>query len=270
MEADMLTIGEFSKLSHVSARMLRYYEGMGLISPAHTGRENGYRYYDAQQLGELMQIERLKRYGFSLTEIKALLELPQDALAQRIHARMLEAYGELNEMRKTLRRMEDDLLKMEESEYMQQKYNVIVMETPEQRVFGVRRRISIGEIHDLFQQLKQEMDKKGIRRAGAAQMLYHDEEFSHENMDVEAQFQVAGDGEGIRTVPAQLCAATTHIGPYEEIHYAYGAICSWVAQHPEYRVCGAAIERYIRDEGNAASPEEYETGVLFPIEKTGA
>lgn len=265
----MLTIGEFSKLSHVSARMLRYYESMGLISPAYTGQENGYRYYDASQLSELVRIEGLKRYGFSLTEIRELLPLPQDALAQRIHARMLEAYRELNEMRKTLRRMEDDLLKMEESEYMQQKYEVIVMETPEQRVFGIRRRINIGEIHDLFQELKREMDKKGIRRTGAAQLLYHDEEFSHENMDVEAQFQVAG-GDGTRKVPAQLCAAATHTGPYEEIHYAYAAICSWIAQHPEYRICGPVIERYIRDEGSVSSPEEYETGVLFPVEKTGA
>jgi effector-binding domain-containing protein len=231
--------------------------------------ENGYRYYDASQLSDLVQIERLKRYGFSLNEIRELLLLPQDALAQRIHVRMLEAYRELNEMRKTLRRMEDDLLRMEESEYMRQDYKVIVMDTPAQRVFGIRRRINIGEIHDLFQELKREMEKKGIRRAGAAQLLYHDEEFSHESMDVEAQFQVAGSQDGITDVPAQLCAATTHTGPYEEIHAAYSAIGSWMAQHPEYRICGAVIERYLKDEGTVSSPEEYETGVLFPIEKTG-
>ena len=60
----MYTIGEFSKLSHISARMLRYYDAMGLLRPAYTGEENGYRYYDAAQLSVLYQIETLKGFGF--------------------------------------------------------------------------------------------------------------------------------------------------------------------------------------------------------------
>ena len=39
----MLTIGDFSRLSHVSPRMLRYYDTMGLLCPESIG-ENGYRY----------------------------------------------------------------------------------------------------------------------------------------------------------------------------------------------------------------------------------
>ena len=45
----MFTIGEFSKLSRVSARMLRHYDRIGLLSPANVGEENGYRYYEASQ-----------------------------------------------------------------------------------------------------------------------------------------------------------------------------------------------------------------------------
>nr|WP_319487802.1 MerR family transcriptional regulator [uncultured Caproiciproducens sp.] len=263
----MLTIGEFSKLSHISSRMLRYYDRMGLICPAHTGRENGYRYYDVSQFQTLLKIENLKGYGFTLSEIKELLPLPQEILAQKIHYRRLKAYEELNEMRKTLRHMEDDLMKMEGSDLMQEKYHVIVMETPPQRVFGIRKRINIAETHDLFQQLKEEMEKRGIQRAGATQLLYHGEEFSYENMDVEAQTQVAGEHPDIKQIPAQLCAVTTHIGPYENIRYAYDAICAWMAGHPEYKSCGPAIERYLKDEDTIKSPEELETGVLFPIKK---
>ena len=56
----MLTIGEFSRLSHVSARMLRYYDAMGLLRPDRVG-ENGYRYYSESQLMDLVRIERLKK-----------------------------------------------------------------------------------------------------------------------------------------------------------------------------------------------------------------
>lgn len=263
----MLTIGEFSKLSHVSSRMLRYYDNMGLLCPVHMGKENGYRYYDAQQLKTLLKIESLKQYGFSLSEIRDMLPLSREALAQKIHRRVLKAYEELNDMRKTLRHMEDDLMKMEESEFMQEKCDVIIMETSPQRVFGIRRKINIGEVHGLFQELKQEMQKRGLKRVGVTQLLYHGEEFSYENMDVEAQVEVAGEGPDICEIPAQLCAATTYVGPYEEIHYAYSALCSWVTDHPEYKICGPAIERYLKDENSVKSPEELETGILFPIEK---
>ena len=57
----------------------------------------------------------------------------------------------------------------------------------------------------------------------------------------------------------------THTGPYENIKYAYDALCGWVAHHPEYKVCGPAIERYIKDEAMVHDPEELETGVLFPV-----
>jgi DNA-binding transcriptional MerR regulator len=266
-EIEMLTIGEFSKLSHVSSRMLRYYDSMGLLCPVHMGKANGYRYYDALQLNTLLKIESLKQYGFSLSEIRDMLPLSREALAQKIHCRVLKAYEELNGMRKTLRHMEDDLMKMEESEFMQEKYDVIVMETPQQRVFGIRRKINIGEVHELFQELKQEMQKRGLKRVGATQLLYHGEEFSYENMDVEAQVQVGGEDSDICEIPAQLCAVTTHVGPYEEIHCAYSALCSWICDHPEYKICGPAIERYIKDENSVKSPEELETGILFPIEK---
>lgn len=56
-------------------------------------------------------------------------------------------------------------------------------------------------------------------------------------------------------------------GPYESIRYAYDAICTWMEKHTEYRVCAPAIERYLKDEDMAQSPEELETGILFPVEK---
>lgn len=46
----MLKIGEFSRLSKVSIRMLRYYDDIGLLKPAVTDRFTGYRYYNNGQL----------------------------------------------------------------------------------------------------------------------------------------------------------------------------------------------------------------------------
>ncbi len=263
----MYTIGEFSKLCHVSSRMLRHYNAIGLLCPAYVNDDNGYRYYDEAQLPVLMQIENLKEYGFSLAQISELLTLSKEELAMRIHAQRLKAYDELRVLRENLRRMEDDIMKMEGKSMVQDKYHIIVMNTPSQRVFGIRKKISIAEIHDLFQELLQKMKAQGLKRAGATQLLYHGKEFSYENMDVEAQVQVSGDGEEVQEIPAQLCVATTHIGPYETVKYAYDAIAFWLTEHPKYKISGPAIERYLKDENSVSDPEEYETGILFPVEK---
>ena len=70
----MLKIGDFSKLSRVSIRMLRHYDEIGLLRPARIDRFTGYRYYTTGQLPRMNQIQSLRQMGFSLTEIIALLD----------------------------------------------------------------------------------------------------------------------------------------------------------------------------------------------------
>ena len=66
---------------------------------------------------------------------------------------------------------------------------------------------------------------------------------------------------------AMRCVAATYTGPYEGIHAAYDAVCSYLAAHPEWRVCGPSVERYIRDEGMVSDPAELVSAVLFPVER---
>lgn len=159
----MYTIGEFSNLAHVSARSLRYYDAMGLLRPAHMG-ENGYRYYTGGQLPALAKIETLKSYGFTLAEVKELLLLPETELAHRIHVRRISAYAQLNEMRRVIRRMEAAIVQMEGTSMANDTYHVILMQAPAQKVFSVRRTIQIGEMHDLFAELRAQMKRAGVRR----------------------------------------------------------------------------------------------------------
>jgi DNA-binding transcriptional MerR regulator len=261
----MYTIGEFAHLSQVSSRMLRHYDKLGLLRPALTDGSNGYRYYDATQLSTLRQIEALKEYGFSLADIRGLLQLPQAQLAERIHGKRLEAYGRLHALRQTLSRMECDIQRMEGRTMYQEKYSMVIMAIPAQRVLGLRRVINVSQIHDLFQELRQQMAERGLRQAGVTQLLYHGREFSYDHMDCEAQIQVAGNHADVQETPEQLCLATTHIGAYDTVYQAYQALNGYLAQHPEYEVCGPCMERYLKDEGMTQSPEEYETGILFPI-----
>lgn len=71
-------VNEFVKLCGVTPRTLKYYETHGLLRPALVG-ENGYRYYSLSQIDEISAILLFCDYGFSLEEIKTIME--QDDLA---------------------------------------------------------------------------------------------------------------------------------------------------------------------------------------------
>lgn len=70
----MYTIGEFSMLSSISKKTLRYYDEIGLLNPAELNSENGYRLYSKEQLKRSNTILHYKMLGFSLKEIKTVLE----------------------------------------------------------------------------------------------------------------------------------------------------------------------------------------------------
>ncbi len=261
----MLTIGDFSRLSRVTPRMLRHYDALGLLHPEVVG-DNGYRYYRQEQLSDLVKIQWLKGYGFPLGEIGPLLELEDSRLLPILRQRRLDLYRELDIRKALIHQLEADILHMEGTMMIETPYHVVLIQDPEQKVFSIRETIGTDRYHDFFERLFREAAARGLTQAGPIQMCYHDEAFNPEHSDVEAQMVVAQDGPDIKIKPACLCAAVQHRGAYEKLHLAYDALCAWLAEHTEYRICGPAMDRYFGDPDNTPV-DQLETGVLFPVEK---
>src|SRR3982751_471950 len=83
----MFRIGEFSRIARVSARLLRYYDELGLLRPGVVDAATGYRYYSSAQLQRLNRILVLRDLGLSLEQIGGVID--QEASADQLRA-MLE------------------------------------------------------------------------------------------------------------------------------------------------------------------------------------
>lgn len=108
-----MNIGQAAKATGVSAKMIRYYDEIGLVQPA-SRTESNYREYDARQINELRFIRRGRGLGFSMAEITHLLSLWRDrgrpsrevkAVADRHVADLDARIAEMQAMADTLRHL---------------------------------------------------------------------------------------------------------------------------------------------------------------------
>lgn len=74
MKNELMLIGEIADFFGVSRKAMRLYEKKGIIKPMEVDAENGYRYYSADQVQQLNALLELKALGFSLDEIKKVVD----------------------------------------------------------------------------------------------------------------------------------------------------------------------------------------------------
>lgn len=108
MVSTMYTIGEFAAFGHVSARMLRHYDAIGLLRPAEVDERSGYRRYAPEQLGQLLRIVELRSLGCALDDVSVVMAAddPDAALRQLLERRRSELALALADDATRLRRLE--------------------------------------------------------------------------------------------------------------------------------------------------------------------
>lgn len=265
----MLTIGEFSKISRVSTKTLRYYDQIGLLKPGFVSSDSGYRYYEISQLRTMLLISKLKQYQFSLPEIAAVLSKNIDSkLAEMIRAKKSELKCLISDQQRLIKQMEQDIEKIERCEYfMQTDYLIKTVDFKPQYIYSIRKRISLNDFGQIFDELLAGIGKNRLTPAGPSFSIYYDEEFNRECTDVEVGIFVSeSSGNNVRKLDPGFCCYATRIGPYDDFSLCYTALAEWIDREG-YTISGPPIEMYVKGCDGNTSPEDYVTEIYFPIKK---
>jgi DNA-binding transcriptional MerR regulator len=185
-----MQIGDFSKLSFVTVKALRYYDEIGLLKPERVDELTGYRYYSASQLPRLNRIIALKNMGLSLEEIARLLrnDVPVASILDLLHAKQTEIKGRLEEEVEKLARVEE-WLKQTETEGKMPDYEVVKKKVKEQKVISLRRILpKYGNVSELFSAIGPYLGQVHAPIKGPPFIILHDKEFKEADVDVEVAF----------------------------------------------------------------------------------
>ncbi len=278
----MMRIGDFSRISLVSVKSLRYYDELGLLKPVEVDPFTGYRMYEYDQLPRLHRILALKDLGFSLEEIAQLLreDLTLEQMRGMLRLRRAESEHRLREEADRLDRVEARLRQIEEEDSVS-KYEVVTKRIEATRVACIRDTVPTPpEQGALWEELGSYLQAQQASCPDPCFTLYHDEGYKERDWDIEVCQPVDTPVKEtarvkVRTLPlVPTMACTVHHGPFVTIGEAYDAIMKWIDANG-YRVIGPAREVTLQvsanPEGGAVRANQTDPSTIvevpFPVEK---
>lgn len=249
----MFTIGDFARHGRVSVRMLRHYDAVGLLRPAHVDPSSGYRYYRAAQFAWLNRVIALKDLGFTLDQVRSILDedVSTEELRGMLRLRRAELESAAAEAAARMTRVEARLRTIE-SEGTMPTDDVVVTSLPAVRVAELTATAAsyapqdIGPVvGPLFAELCRRLDAAGATPAGPGIARY-EEASGEDQITVRAAIPVAegtdaGDLPVVEVPGVPLAATVIHHGPMDGVLSTAHALDQWIAAHG-YRPVGLTRE----------------------------
>jgi effector-binding domain-containing protein len=270
----MLTIGEYSRLTQVPAKTLRYYDDIDLFKPVQVDALTGYRYYTVEQLPSLYRILSLKELGLTLHQIRSVLNTNISPEQMRGILRLKEAQlrETIDEERRRLAYVENKIEQLENENSLGH-YDVILKKVPQVQVALARDIVSQkstlgGTLTRLFRSVRDFLAEQNIAPTGHGFTVYFDDEYRDQEIDVGAAFPINAAVCGtqavtITTFAAETMASVIHRGPLEKMENAYVALLTWIERNG-YQIKSASREIALQYDPTDTA-EHYVTEVQFPV-----
>lgn len=277
----MLTIGEFSRLTHLPIKTLHHYHDVGLLVPAAVNPATGYRHYAMDQVAVAHLVRRLRDVRMPLDEARAVVEAPDDAAREaRIVAHLDRLHRELSETATAVASLRALLAAGPAAAA------VTFRNVPEQVAVAVHdsiRRERIGEwCAETFPRLFASMARLAALPSGPGGALYDPGWFEDGGGGVTAfiPVDVVGAAPGrlpvapgpalmpgriaLVTVPADRLAVTMHTGAFDDLDLTYGLLGRRVLESG-LGADGPIRETYLINPADTDDPEAMCTEIGWPL-----
>ena len=268
-----LKIGEFSKIMQVTVKTLRHYEQRGLLMPEEVDKWTGYRYYSIAQMQRLNTIRGLQRQGFTLEEVKELLEdgaqMPRiDQLTQKIEETEQQLQLLVERRRQLLRWLDSHKQINTMEKFSIQSLPEIIVASHREIIVDYS---ALGTL--CVNKIGPEMQRLGCKcpPPGYCFTIEHAKEYHPTDIDIEYCEQVEEMGidsniiqfKRLAAVPKALCMK--HVGPYERFYESYTEAFKYM-EVQGYKIAGHPRTCYIDGAWNQEDPEQWLSIIQIPIE----
>ena len=264
----MYKIGEFSKITELSVKTLRYYDEENILTPSFRNQENLYRYYNDDDYKKAELITLLRDLNFPIIEIKDVLSIYQNNadLSYILEEKKVMIKEKILEERALLRRI-DLCINPKNKENESMNYEIEIKVIPSILVTTIRyqgKYEDVGKyIGDIYKNIKGNAN-------GAPFNCYYDEDYK-EIADIEVcvptKKKITNSIVCSRVLPTIKAISAVHHGPYNELNKAYKAILDY-AKSNNLNCTTPSREIYIKGPGMIfrGNPNNYVTEILVPIE----
>ena len=271
----MFRIGEFSKLTQVSVRMLRYYDEIGLLKPAQIDKFSGYRLYSVEQIPILHRIVFLRDSGFQVAEIAAALKNWNESFI------ISELKNKQAEIKSIIKAEQERCAKIDTAirdmgkEQIAIHCNVTLRRVPGYPVLALRKILpNYFSEGMLWKELDRKIEEERIRLPQNTLnfAVYHDLDYREADVDVEVCAVIPepaafADSELYRKTEAvETMACFMVYGPFENIGPAFESFARWLSENERYAMTGKSRQIVHRGPLNEEEPDKWLTEIQIPVE----
>ncbi len=268
-----LTVGDFSRATHLSVKTLHHYHEVGLLDPAAVNPDTGYRYYSAAQIPTAQVIRRLRDLEMPVADVKAVLAAPDAASRNALiaaHLGRLEA--ELAQTRAAVESLRDLLAPPAAVAAIEHR------SVPATTTAAITAMVDRGDALAWWQgalgELQATVRAQRARTRGPAGGVFASELFQHDRgqatvfVPVEGPVRAIGRVEALE-IPAAELAVISHLGPLADADLSYAKLGSYTATH-EISIDGPLREYYLVGAADTADEAEWRTEIGWPVFRADA
>lgn len=267
----MFSIGEFSKITGLTIKTLRFYHEKGVLTPTRVDVGTGYRWYGPGKVEVARVITELRRLEFTLSDIAEILSSVDDEsdILDYLERHKATIDKRLQQYRNISQQL-DRIINSEREARSSMKsamFDVEEKELPRVLIAGVRMR---GRYSDCGRGFAQIGRRFGRYVCGKPMLLHYDSEFKSDDADFEACMPISRgesrDGIEVRELAGGSCVSLLHKGRYEELGRSYERVFTWVREH-DYQVVTPTREIYVKGPGMIfkGNPDRYVTEIQVLI-----